>query len=181
VNQWLQFGGSRKIVTKTHTHKSNYWGVGAHDMNDKGLSLSLSLFLFLFPPVALSNERGRKNEGAISTTSQSISVGPEKGSKLTRLSSSSGFLHPAPTSLPPSPFCLSVCLWGPDLLDPQRYNRLYKLLYTIVWANSWCVSQIFRLSLMAAGQQQQLSFTGRERHNTFWWCLFGWSKWRQPQ
>jgi hypothetical protein len=57
--------------------------VGAHERKDKGLSLtlSLSLFLFLSPPVALSNQRGRKNEGAISTTSQSISVGLEKGSK----------------------------------------------------------------------------------------------------
>jgi hypothetical protein len=59
--------------------------VGAHEKKDKGLSLtlshSLSLFLFLSPPVALSNQRGRKNEGAISTTSQSISVGLEKGSK----------------------------------------------------------------------------------------------------
>jgi hypothetical protein len=45
------------------------------------LSLSLSLFLFLSPPVALSNQRGRKNQRAISTTSQSTSVGPEKGSK----------------------------------------------------------------------------------------------------
>jgi hypothetical protein len=43
-------------------------------------SLSLFLFLFLSPPVALSNQRGRKKE-AISTTSQSIPVGPEKGLK----------------------------------------------------------------------------------------------------
>jgi hypothetical protein len=78
----LQFRGSRKFVTETHTHthKSNYGGVGAHERKDKGLSLSLS-FSFFLPPVALSNQRGRKNEGAISTTSQSISVGPEKGSK----------------------------------------------------------------------------------------------------
>jgi hypothetical protein len=45
-------------------------------------SLSHTLFLPLSPPVALSNQRGRKNERAISnTTSQSTSVGPEKGSK----------------------------------------------------------------------------------------------------
>jgi hypothetical protein len=79
-------GEKKNCHKNTHTHTNQTTEEWVHmrgrtkDSLSLSLSLSFSLFFFL-PPVALSNQRGRKNEGAISTTSQSISVGPEKGSK----------------------------------------------------------------------------------------------------